>query len=76
MNLENYCSLQDPKLHAMLRYPNALGWVCAASTAPASGSRVGDQVIHVDEVCAEQRAVGLAHYKSYTDPQSWFCWYA
>jgi len=76
VDLEQHCRLKDPRLHAALRYPNALGWVCATSTLPASGSRVGDQVIHVDEVCVEQRAVALAHYASYTDPQSWFCWYA
>jgi hypothetical protein len=74
--MEEHCQLQDRKLHAMLRYPNALGWVCATSTVPASGYRVGDQVIHVDAVCAEQRAVALAHYGSYTHPESWFCWYA
>lgn len=76
MNLEEHCQLKDGKLHAMLRYPNALGWVCSTSTVPASGSRVGDLVIHVDEVCVEQRDVALAHYGSYQDPESWFCWYA
>ena len=74
--MERHCQLQDRKLHAMLRYPNALGWVCATSTVPASGYHVGDQVIHVDAVCAEQHAVALAHYGSYTNPESWFCWYA
>jgi hypothetical protein len=76
VNLEEHCQRKDGRLHAMLRYPNALGWVCSTSTVPAAGSRVGDQVIDVDEVCVEQRDVALAHYGSYKDPESWFCWYA
>ncbi|MFF1473702.1 cutinase family protein [Streptomyces mirabilis] len=73
-NFERYCQQQGTK-YAQKRYPNTWGWRCSPSSVAGSGLRVGDEDVSVDDACSLQYGDGAkSHYRSYTDPYSWFCW--
>jgi hypothetical protein len=74
VDLDRYCA-GGWGMHAMIRYQNTWGWRCSPNPVPASGLRKGDQNISVDDACAEQyQPSARSHYRTYDDPDSWFCW--
>jgi Ig-like domain from next to BRCA1 gene/Cutinase len=74
VDLDRYCG-RGWGMHAVIRYPVAWGWRCSASPVAAAGLRQGDQDVSVDDACAQQYSAGArSHYRSYSDPNSWFCW--
>ena len=71
LSLEDYCQQWDR--HAALRYPVAWGWQCGYDPT-LRGWRAGDLHLSVDDACEQQYGSGTkSHYRSYTDPYSWFC---
>ncbi len=74
VNLETYCR-QDFGMHAVLRFPNTWGWRCSPSQTKASGERLGDEDISVNQACAQQYGSGaISHYRSYDVSTSWSCY--
>ncbi len=74
VNLETYCG-QNFGMHAVLRFPNTWGWRCSPSQTQASGERLGDEDISVDQACAQQYGSGaISHYLTYGVPSSWYCY--
>jgi hypothetical protein len=73
-DLGMYCQHQG-SLYAQQRYSNTWGWRCSPSPVHASGRRVGDEDVSVDDACSLQYGDGArSHYRSFDDPTSWFCW--
>jgi hypothetical protein len=74
VNLETYCE-QNFGMHAVLRFPNTWGWRCSLSQTQASGERLGDEDISVDQACVQQYGSGAtSHYSTYDVPSSWYCY--
>jgi hypothetical protein len=74
VNLETYCE-QNFGMHAVLRFPNTWGWRCSLSQTKASGERLGDEDISVNQACAQQYGSdSISHYRSYDVPSSWYCY--
>jgi len=74
IDLQRYCH-DGWGLSPQLRFDVTWGWRCSTSPVAGAGQRVGDQDIDMNAACSQQyTAAARSHYRSYRDPNSWFCW--
>ena len=74
VDLQRYCH-DGWGLSAQLRFDVTWGWRCSTSPVAGAGQRIGDQDIDMNAACLQQyTAAARSHYRSYRDPNSWFCW--
>jgi hypothetical protein len=75
VNLQSYCQRNWSK-YAVLRFPNTWGWRCSTSPIRASGERLGDTDVSVNDACAQQYGAGsVSHYRAYYEADSWLCYH-